>query len=46
MQTATTTTPGMPDKKVSVRDTFHIDSDMETPAYSQRTEHVPDLDPD
>jgi len=45
MQTATTT-PGMPDKKVSVRDVFHIDSDMETPAYSQRTEHVPDLDPD
>ena len=31
MQTATTT-PGMPDKKVSVRDLFHIDSDMETPA--------------
>ena len=46
MQTATTTTPGMPDTKVSVRDVFHIDSDMETPAYSQRTEHVPDLDPD
>ena len=46
MQTAKTTTPGMPDKKVSVRDTFHIDSDMETPAYSERTEHVPDLDPD
>ena len=45
MQTATTT-PGLPDKKVSVRDVFHIDSDMETPAYSQRTEHVPDLDPD
>jgi len=46
MQTAKTTTPGMPDKKISVRDTFHIDSDMETPAYSERTEHVPDLDPD
>jgi len=45
MQTATTT-PGLPDKKVSVRDMFHIDSDMETPAYSERTEHVPDLDPD
>ena len=45
MQTATTT-PGMPDKKVSMRDVFHIDSDMETPAYSERTEHVPDLDPD
>jgi cobaltochelatase CobS len=45
MQTATTT-PGLPDKKVSVRDVFHIDSDMETPAYSQHSEHVPDLDPD
>ena len=45
MQTATTT-PGLPDKKVSVRDLFRIDSDMEVPAYSQHSEHVPDLDPD
>ena len=45
MQTATTT-PGLPDKKVSVRDLFHIDSDMEVPAYSQHSEHVPDFDAD
>src|ERR1700738_4573414 len=37
---------GMPDMKVSVRQVFGIDSDMEAPAYSQAEEHVPDLDPD
>ena len=37
---------GLPDKKVSVRETFHIDSDMEVPAYATREDHVPDLDPD
>ena len=46
MQTATTNTPGLPDKKISVREVFRIDSDLEVPAYSQRTEHVPDLDAD
>ncbi|MCP5151124.1 MAG: cobaltochelatase subunit CobS [Ectothiorhodospiraceae bacterium] len=35
---------GTPDIKVSVRETFGIDSDMECPAYSRRTEHVPPLD--
>jgi len=44
--TATAQAPGMPDKKVSVRQVFGIDSDMEVPAYSQTSEHVPDLDPD
>ena len=37
---------GMPDIKVSVRQLFGIDSDLEVPAYSQRTEHVPDIDAD
>ena len=36
----------MPDMKVSVRQLFGIDSDMEVPAYSKADEHVPDVDPD
>jgi len=44
---ATNETPAaMPDMKVSVRQVFGIDSDLEVPAYSQPEEHVPDLDPD
>ncbi|MEM9277403.1 MAG: cobaltochelatase subunit CobS [Pseudomonadota bacterium] len=39
-------TQGMPDTKVSVREVFDIDSDWEIPAYSERSEHVPELDPD
>ena len=35
---------GMPDIKVSARQLFGIDSDMEVPAFSQATEHVPDVD--
>jgi len=35
-----------PDMKISVRQVFGIDSDMEVPAFSERNEHVPDLDPD
>jgi cobaltochelatase CobS len=34
-----------PDITISVRDVFGIDSDMQVPAFSQPTEHVPDLDP-
>ena len=34
----------LPDTKVSVRETFGIDIDMEVPAFKTRTEHVPDLD--
>ena len=34
----------LPDIKVSVRQTFGLDSDMQVPAYSQAREHVPDLD--
>ncbi|OYW61274.1 MAG: cobaltochelatase subunit CobS [Rhizobiales bacterium 17-65-6] len=35
-----------PDIKVSVREVFGIDIDMEVPAFSARDPHVPDLDPD
>ena len=37
---------GLPDTKVSAQKLFAIDTDMEVPAFSQRKEHVPDLDPD
>ena len=42
----TTTAAGLPDIKLSVRQTFGIDSDLEVPAYSSTEAHVPDLDPD
>ena len=35
-----------PDLKVSVRQTFGIDLDMEVPAFSEPDSHVPELDPD
>ena len=35
-----------PDMKVSVRQVFGIDSDLEVPAYSEPDEYVPDFDPD
>ena len=35
---------GIPDVKVSVRETFGIDRDMEVPAFSEPTEHVPSRD--
>ena len=34
----------LPDTTVSVRDVFGLDIDMEVPAYSKKTEHVPDFD--
>lgn len=34
----------LPENKVSVRDVFGIDVDMEVPAFAERTEHVPDID--
>ncbi|AWK86302.1 cobaltochelatase subunit CobS [Azospirillum thermophilum] len=34
----------VPDTTVSVRETFGIDSDMTVPAFSQRTDYVPDVD--
>ncbi len=36
----------LPDMKVSVRQVFGLDIDLEVPAYSTPDEHVPDLDPD
>ncbi|MGE5270841.1 MAG: hypothetical protein ACM3JG_14335, partial [Thiohalocapsa sp.] len=44
-QAADVPTPqGLPDIKISVRQTFGIDSDLEVPAFSQPSEHVPDID--
>jgi cobaltochelatase CobS len=40
----TTERAPVPDMKISVRQVFGIDSDMEVPAYSETDEHVPDLD--
>src|SRR3954464_14275251 len=37
---------GLPDMKVSVRQVFGIDSDLEVPAYSEVDPHVPDVDTD
>ena len=34
----------MPDTKVAAREAFGIETDMIVPAYSVRTEHVPDID--
>ncbi len=34
----------MPDTTVSVREVFGLDIDLQVPAYSQRTDKVPDLD--
>jgi cobaltochelatase CobS len=38
--------PGEPDTKVSVSEAFGFESNMTVPAYSQGSEHVPDLDSD
>jgi cobaltochelatase CobS len=35
----------VPDHKVSIRETFGVDSDMMVPAFTLRDSHVPDLDP-
>jgi len=39
-----TVATSMPDIKVSVRQVFGIDTDMQVPAFSTPTEHVPTLD--
>jgi cobaltochelatase CobS len=36
----------LPDKTISVREAFGIDSDMMVPAFSEPDEHVPEIDPD
>ncbi|MBN8920191.1 MAG: cobaltochelatase subunit CobS, partial [Rhizobiales bacterium] len=46
MTTANADVAGLPDMKVSIRQVFGIDSDMEVPAYSEPNEYVPDTDPD
>ena len=46
MLTTNGSAPGVPDMKVSVRQVFGIDSDLEVPAYSQPEAHVPDVDSD
>ncbi len=40
-----TAVAGLPDATVDVRATFGIDADMTVPAFSERSEHVPDFDP-
>src|SRR5271166_1208165 len=46
MTLATEAMSGLPDMKVSIRQVFGIESDLEVPAYSEPDEHVPDVDPD
>ncbi len=46
MTVATQEVAGLPDMKVSVRQLFGIDSDMEVPAYSEPDDHVPEVDQD
>ena len=36
----------LPDREVSVREVFGIDTDMTVPAFSEPNEYVPELDPD
>jgi cobaltochelatase CobS len=37
---------GLPDIRIAARQVFGIDTNLEVPAFSERSEHVPDLDPD
>jgi cobaltochelatase CobS len=37
--------PSLPDRLVSVREVFGIDSDLRVPAFAEPEEHVPDIDP-
>ena len=36
--------PNLPDITIAVRQTFGLDCDMQVPAFSQPSEHVPDVD--
>ena len=42
--TATAAAPRTPDITISVQQTFGLDSAMQVPAFSQPSEHVPDID--
>jgi cobaltochelatase CobS len=44
-RTEPTSSLAKPDIKVSARKVFGIDADLEIPAFSKRTEHVPEIDP-
>jgi cobaltochelatase CobS len=44
-QASIETLPELPDSSVSVRDLFQVDTDDTAPAFSQRTPHVPLIDP-
>jgi len=44
IKTTTSNETGTPDIKVSVRQTFGLDSDLQVPAFSSSSEHVPDID--
>ena len=46
MPSMTAEANGLPDMKVSIRQVFGIDTDLEVPAYSKANEHVPDFDAD
>ncbi len=44
-RTTPTSAINLPDITVKAREVFGIDSDLEVPAFSLRTEHVPEIDP-
>ena len=44
MSASTSSDPLLPDTTVSVREVFGLDVDLQVPAYSQRTDRVPDMD--
>ena len=44
-ETKPTSAINMPDTTVNAREAFGVDVDMQVPAYSVRTEHVPEPDP-
>jgi cobaltochelatase CobS len=46
MPALTEEVPGLPDMKVSIRQLFGIDTEMEVAAYSEPDEHTPDIDAD
>ncbi len=46
MTIAETNWSNVPDMKISVRQVFGVDSDLEVPAFSEDSEHVPELDED
>ncbi|MQT13042.1 cobaltochelatase subunit CobS [Segnochrobactrum spirostomi] len=37
---------GLPDMRISVRQVFGLDTDLEVPAFAEPNEYVPDTDPD